>query len=357
MRSCLLLVGCWSALAAAAPRSKSAPPPPPPATKPKPAAVDLNRPTAVLMAELKAHYRALEYDAVIPLGDAVLAREDLAVEDRREALQLYGTAKAIVEDPVEAERPFRTLLRSWPDYDLPADTPPKILGVFRKVQSEERALAAQLREVERGKIVASLKLLGEPPDHAKGGRPLSLSFRLRDPTGAVETVRLNYKKRGEASFSSLALKRDDAGNWSGQLAADYTASENGFTLDYNVETLDAHGPLLSLGSSDQPKQIQVEAGSLAPLKPPPVPRGLWFVSLGLTAALGAGELAVKLSLDATQADYQRRAGIPGYAGSDLVRRQSQGQTLALSTTAGLIALSVFAALTAVLAPFTNWSNE
>jgi hypothetical protein len=319
--------------------------------------VDTSRPTPELMEELRTRYRALEYDAVIPLGDAVLARDDLKVDDRRDALRLYGTAKAIVEDPIEAERPFRTLLRSWPDFDLPNDTPPKILAVFRKVQSEERALAAQLREVERSKIVAGLKLLGEPPDRAKGGKPLSLSFRLRDPTGAVETVRLNYRRHGEASFSSLALKRDEVGNWSGQLPAEFTASPDGFALEYDVETLDASGPLLSLGSAATPKQIQVEAGALVTAKPPPVPRSLWFVSFALTAALGAGELALKLSLDATQADYARRSSLPDYPGTDLVRREGQGRSLATFTTAGLIALSIAAALCAALAPFTNWSNE
>ena len=45
--------------------------------------------------------------------------------------------------PVDAEGPFRLLLRLNPGFVLPAQTTPKIVAVFRKVEAEERAIFEQ----------------------------------------------------------------------------------------------------------------------------------------------------------------------------------------------------------------------
>ena len=48
--------------------------------------------------------------------------------------------------------------------DMPAETPPKILSVFRKVQVEERAIVNQMHELERARIVRELKIDPDVPD-------------------------------------------------------------------------------------------------------------------------------------------------------------------------------------------------
>lgn len=204
-----------------------------------------------------------------PLAEQVLARPDLTLDQKLEAYRLLGSAKAIVEDPAEAEKPFRLLLRARADFDLSAETPPKILAVFRKVQSEERALADQLREVERDRIISGLKLLGEPPNTARGGRPLPLSFRLRDPTSAVEVVRVPYRRQGTPAFSTLALERSAEGDWRGLIPAEFTSDEKGFQMEYYVETADTRGPLLRLGTEKAPLNLTVSAGTIAQARPPP----------------------------------------------------------------------------------------
>ncbi len=329
-----------------------------PATKApeKGAPADLKLMTPALLARAQELYSSLEYDQVIPLSDALLARNDLTIDQRLEAYRLQGCAKAIVEDPVDAEKPFRLLLRVRPDYDLPNDTTPKILSVFRKVQNEEQALAKQLREVDRSRIIANLRLIGDPPKEFKGGRPLHFSFRLKDPTGAVEAIRLPYRRQGQKVFSSLALERNEAGDWRGAIPGEFTADQTGFTLEYYVETADADGPLLSVGTLLVPKTLPVLPGELFTERPKPVSRNLFIVSAVSTGALGiaAGLLAVFFNV--SQANYRTMA--QGQVdGAKLVAAAKSGDNLALATNVVMITGGAALLTTIVLSTLTNFSPE
>jgi hypothetical protein len=308
------------------------------------------------LQRLTALYDSLEYDQVTTLAEQLLAREDLTLDQRLEAYRLLGSAKAIVEDPIDAEQPFRLLLRARADYELPATTPPKILGVFRKVQSEERALASQLHEVERARVIANLKLLGEPPQRVKGGLPLKFSFRLRDPTSAVEAVRVPYRRAGQKVFSALALDRSDEGDWRGAIPGDVLADEKGFVLEYFIETTDAHGPLLSLGTEARPRNLQVEAGLVPTARFKPVHRGVFWTSTGLTIALGLASGALGVSLVDTQAAYQRFvARAPTVVGSSRNDLVAKGNLLADFTNAAWISAASMAVVTLLLLPFTDFA--
>jgi hypothetical protein len=226
------------------------------------------------------------------------------------------------------------------------------------VQSEERALAAQLEEVERSRIVAGLKLLDPPPDAAQGGKPLPFSFRLRDPTGAVESVHVPYRRAGQPSYSSLALARSQEGDWRGAIPGEFTSDEKGFQLEYYVETIDAKGPLLQVGTARNPRVIPVSAGQFSTVRPPPLPRGLFFTSLAVTAAVGAATAGVGIAYQNTQADYTRLATSAGpIEGASLMQLRARGETLGTATTALLISTGATALLTALLTPFTNWKGE
>ncbi len=317
---------------------------------------DLKLPTTALLAKTQELYTSLEYDQVIPLSTALLARSDLTIDQRLEAYRLQGCAKAIVEDPVDAEKPFRLLLRARPDYDLPNDTTPKILSVFRKVQTEEQALAKQLREVDRSRIIANLRLLGEPPSEFKGGRPLKFSFRLKDPTGAVEAIRLPYRRTGQKVFSSLALERNEAGDWRGAVPGEFTADETGFALEYYVETADADGPLLSLGTALSPKTITILAGTLFTERPKPVPRGVFIASASVTGVLGVAAGVLAILFNTTQSNYRSLAQ-GQVEGAVLVSTARQGEVLATATNATLIACGAGLLTTIVLSTLTNFSPE
>jgi hypothetical protein len=320
-----------------------------------------DEPTADVLKRARSLYDALEYDKVLPLVEAALAREGVPIEQRLDAYQLQGSAQAIVGDPIEAEKPFRLLLRARPDFNMPASTPPKILAVFRKVQAEENTIREETNKALRKSLVGSMAILGDDPVDREGGLPLVFRYRVRDPNSALEGARVQYRRAGEPSYSSLALKRDEEGEWRGAIPGEWTANDDGFTLEFYVETFDATGPLVLHGAPSEPLNATITPGTADRAPPPPLP--LWSF-LGTSATAGvvavAGGVFTGLTV-AASLDYQRQLtdsidGDPAI-GRELKSLENLGNTLmitqfALYGVAGAIALGA-----GVMAPFTNWSGE
>lgn len=357
---CALLL---AAVVQAAPKKKAAPPPAPVSTPeaaaPTPAAPlpAPARTAAEALAQLDSLYKTLEYAAVIPLAEQVLARSDLSSDQRLEAYRLQGSAKAIVEDPVDAERPFRLLLRARPDYDMPAETPPKILAVFRKVQSEEKALASQLRGVERSRLIAALRLSGEPAKEAQGGRPIRFNYRVRDTAGVVETVKVQFRRAGQKAFSSLALERSEDGEWRGVIPGEFTADDKGFTLEYLTETADREGVLLAAGSQAQPLTIEVAAGQVPVQAFKPVSKPVFFATVGLTAAVGAAAGVLGFLYNREQSAFDRAVATAGANGADLVSQIARGEGYAMATNVLMVSTAVLLAASLILLPLTRFFED
>lgn len=344
--------------ASAAPRKKTVPAPAATSAAPGPSVPDVSTLTAVqALAQLEELYRALEYEQVIPVAAAVLTRTDLTEQQRLEAYRLQGSARAIVEDPVDAERPFRLLLRARPDYDLPAETPPKILAVFRKVQSEEKALTSQLREVERKRVVANLRLSGEPASQAQGGRPVVFAYRVRDTAGVVESVRVLYRREGQRAFSALALERAESGEWRGLIPGEFTADEKGFVLEYVTETADREGPLLVAGSEASPQRITVAPGQVPVKSFKPIPQPLFWSSVGLTGAAGVATGVLAGLFWQEQSAFTRAVSAPQVQGAELVAQINRGQTWATATNVLLVSTAVALAATLILLPLTRFFDD
>ncbi|MBI5548581.1 MAG: hypothetical protein HY901_32255 [Deltaproteobacteria bacterium] len=241
-----------------------------------------------LVSAAQTLYDDLEYEQVATTAKAALERRDLTPDQRLKIFELQACALAIAGDPLAAEAPFRFILRSNPSYDLPASSPPQILRVLRKVQIEERALAEQLREQQRRALLQTLHIEGEVGPQVPGGEPLDLSFRLRDPRGAVGSLKVGYRRRGESDFSALALQRQQDGIWKGSIPAAWTASPAGFDLEYYLTTTSAEGEsLLQRGSPEEPLSSRVEPGAVRDATP--FYKTVWFWTLtGLAAAAVAG---------------------------------------------------------------------
>lgn len=352
-----------AALALGAPKKKAAPVTPSPVVAPAtvstPAtpAPSMARTAAEALAQLDSLYKTLEYAAVIPLAEQVLARSDLSPDQRLEAYRLQGSAKAIVEDPVDAERPFRLLLRARPEYDMPAETPPKILAVFRKVQSEERALASQLRGVERSRLIAALRLSGEPAKEAQGGRPIRFAYRVRDTAGVVETVKVQFRRAGQKAFSSLALERSEEGEWRGVIPGEFTADEKGFTLEYLTETADREGVLLAAGSQAQPLTIEVSAGQVPVQAFKPISKPVFFTTVGLTAAAGVASGVLGFLYNREQSAFDRAVATPGANGAVLVPQIARGEAYAMATNVLMVSTAVLLAASLILLPLTRFFED
>ncbi len=269
------------------------------------AAAPAPKSAAQLLAEARAAFEGLEYDRVVPLAKQILTRDPLDIEQRLDAYLLLGSSLAIIGDTIDAEKPFRFLLRGRPDFEMSADTSPKILAVFRKVQVEERAIASQMKELERKRIVHELALIGGPPAKVQGGEAVVFGFTLRDPFAVVAEVKVQYRKRSEKSYSSLALKRDDRGGWTGEIPGAWTANANGFVLEWFLTSSDGRAmELLTRGTSDAPESLIVGPGTVPEISEPFYQTAWFWAAAGLVAVAGgaAGYYAYSKSSELPKTD-------------------------------------------------------
>jgi len=352
--------------------TEEAPPPPPPpvpaaaaAPTPAPAAAKTatdafaGEPTEALLTRTRDLYEALEYDKVLPLANAVLAREDLTPDQKLDAYLLQGNSLAIIGDAIEAEKSYRLLLRGRPDFDLPGDTPPKILAVFRKVQVEENTIREQLHAMQRERIRNSLELIGKHPGEAMGGYPLAFAYRLRDPNSAVEVIRIQYRRQGEGTYSSLALRRDDEGVWRGAIPGEWTSNEEGFKLEFFLQTTDKEGPLLTDGDTKAPIAIDVSAGTVDRATPPPLPLWAFVATASSAAAVGVAAASTGIAEMVVQQQYRDYANLgltETIEGDKLMDIGSTGDALAVTTNILLVATGMVALAAGVMVPFTNWTG-
>jgi hypothetical protein len=317
--------------------------------------------TEALLKLAQEQYDNLEYDLVIAPATEVISRPDVSLETKLDAYLLLGSALSIVGDPIDAEKPFRLLLRGRPDYDLPSDTPPKILAVFRKVQVEEKAIAEQLFNLRRNRIIKNLKLTGDHPIESQGGYPLVFIYTLIDPNRDVDAIEVKYRKLGEKNFSALALKVNAAGEWIGAIPGDYTSSENGFVLEYSIETLDANGPLLVIGNAPKFRTVKINPGTTERAAPPPLPlwgilsaSGVATLMTSVMAASGATLLYFNYQLNQL-AEQANNGGIINGADYQAVRENATLSQIAFWSTMGVSAFGW--TIAAVMIPFTNWTGE
>ena len=366
----MLCIGSGLATDAHAAGAKNRSAPPPPASEPVPASmpaagkkaapVSADEAIEALLKRARECYDGLDYDQVIPFASAVLARSDPTPDQRLDAYLLQGSALAIVGDSIEAEKSFRPLLRGRPDFDLPLQTPPKIVAIFRKVQAEERTINDQLKALQREHIRGGLTLTGAHPAPATGGYPIAFNYRLRDPGNAVEEMRIHYRRQGEVSYSSLALKHDAEGAWRGAIPGGWTSSDKPYTLEFFVVTADREGPLLAVGSDRQPRQVPVAAGTVEQTKPPPLALWTFWVAAGLSAttlAAASGSAVATLIAQQDYRDYVAQGLQRPIDGAILNQKASVGQALATATNVLWIASAVGVIGTGVMTPFVNWSGH
>jgi hypothetical protein len=230
-----------------------------------------------LLERARTEMADLEPARALPLTEQVLARAGITHEQRVEAYRLQAYALVVMGRTIDAESPFRLLLRVDPTFDLSTNTAPKILAVFRKVQVEEQRLAEQYRELERQRIVQSLELNPRNPADPVGGVALEFGYELTDPESAVEQIRLNYRRRGEPEFASVPLERTADNLWSGAIPGEWTVNDEGLDLEYFVATFRRDRmALLALGSAEAPLAMSVAPGELVG---DPWYESVWFWSI------------------------------------------------------------------------------
>jgi hypothetical protein len=186
---------------------------------------------------------------------------------------------------------------------MPAsDTAPKILRIFRSVKVEEERMRRETAALERQRLVASLRLSDDHVANAAGGEPISFSYALRDPRGAVSSMRVLYRRRGTPDFSSLALRLGAHGRWTGEIPGAWTENDSGFALEYAVAVADSDGDTLLRvpPRAEAPFVVDVEPGSVGD-RVPITRKPLFWVAIG-AVVVGAAATGVVL--------YSQRSSLP-----------------------------------------------
>jgi hypothetical protein len=232
--------------------------------------------------------------------------------------------------------------------------------VFRKVQVEEKAILDEFAAIQRQRLADTLKLSGEPPTEARGGRALRFEYRLRDPQGAVDSVRVQYRRKGEGEFTSLPLKRGDDGQWSGRIPGEWSASETGFVLEYVVVAGDEKGTLVSIGTPAGPQALDIAAGQVDK-NARPVPAWGFWTAAGATGVVGLTAGALAATTAWLNADYHRQLEESSAAapadGAALKRQADLGNTVMVAQFVGWGVTGLGVVVAGLLAPFTNWTGE
>ena len=178
---------------------------------------------------------------VLPYVEAALKQGNLTPDQKLQAYLLQAQSLAITGDPADAERPFRLLLRVQPDFNLPEDTPPKITGVFARVQSEENAIRDQVYRLARARKIEKVTINGDAPAQGKGGTPVWFEFSLTDPDESVTAMKVGYRRLGEGEYATLALKKKTAvptkGSYRPTGRKVKQTSKWSFTLRHKIETV------------------------------------------------------------------------------------------------------------------------
>lgn len=307
-------------------------------------------PRPALLARLQQQLAALEYRDADALSAALLAREDLTLDERIDTQLARGRVLAIIADPTDAEPMFRLVLRARPAFDLPDDTPPRVLAVFRKVQVEERRAADQLRAVERARRIAGLALRYREPTEVRGGQPLLVELRLRDDTGAAERLRMGWRV-GTGEFATLPLSRRPDGAWAGTLSASDTVNQQGAKLDYFFEVADPAGVLLSDGNAGKPHQLTLLPGQVK-VTPPISSRAFALIAGGTgVLAIASGVLWLVVGLEARAFHAPQTVTTEQFLAA-----QSEGK--ALSAVAVTVSVTALVGLVATLvsAPLTDFGG-
>jgi hypothetical protein len=228
-----------------------------------------------LLAQAKALFEDMEYDAVIPQAEKIIAHPKSTTHEKLDAYLLMGSSLVIVGNQVDAEIPFRSVLRISPNHSLPSNESPKILSVFNMVKQEEQAIFDQTRAMELSMLLQQMSIIGSVEQNQNGGIPLEFSYRIRDPRGMVDHFQVNYRRQGEKSYSSLALSQDNSGDWLGAVTGEWTENDDGFVMEYQLVTTDSLGEkLISMGTQGAPLNIEMAPGTVAGAVP--LYEKVWF---------------------------------------------------------------------------------
>lgn len=203
-----------------------------------------------------------ELEECVRLNEALLTNPSLDSQKRAAAYQRLASAYAAMEDVAQSSRYWRLLLRLQPDMELPDETSPKILMVFRSVQVEEKRLREELEAERQRQTIERIGLELDVPEEHQGGFPLAIRAELVDPDGGVKSAWLRHRTPGQGEFAALPLARS-GGHLQAEFPAAFTAGNQARDLELFVELRGGDGKVLkTVPPRDEPARVHMLAGDV-----------------------------------------------------------------------------------------------
>lgn len=212
--------------------------------------------------------------------------------DLAEVYRLKAFVDAVNNERERCHRDFEIFLALNPEYEIPADTPPKIRNCFE----DAKAVPPSRRE---------LGLQHEVPPEVQPNAPVSIRVRVTDPLRLVDQVKVFFRREGVRVFTVVSARSDD--NLSIVIPALAVPPDaQGYKIEYLVRTVDRwDGVLSEEGSVKKPLTFAVAPGSDGG-----GPLGKWWfwtavgvsaVAIGVVTALVVGSSADTVTLTISEA--------------------------------------------------------
>lgn len=168
--------------------------------------------------------------------------------DLAEVYRLKAFVDAVNNEKERCHRDFEIFLALNPEYEIPADTPPKIKKCF----DDAKAVAPARRE---------LGLSHEVPPDVLPNAPVSIKVKVTDPLRLVDQVKVFFRREGVKVFTVVSARSDD--NLSIVIPALAVPPDAaGYKMEYIVRTVDRwDGVLSELGTPKKPLSFAVQPGS------------------------------------------------------------------------------------------------
>lgn len=212
--------------------------------------------------------------------------------DLAEVYRLKAFVDAVNNERERCHRDFEIFLALNPEYEIPADTPPKIRNCFE----DAKAVPPARRE---------LGLQHEVPPEVQPNAPVSIKVRVTDPLRLVDQVKVFFRREGVKVFTVVSARSDD--NLSIVIPALAVSPDaQGYKMEYLVRTVDRwDGVLSEEGSVKKPLTFVVAPGSTGDT----VLGKWWFwtavgvgaVAIGVATALLVGSNADTVTLTVSEA--------------------------------------------------------
>ena len=219
------------------------------------------------LVQMRALFDALECEKVIALAAGIEADPSASVDEKREARFRDGYCLVIVGNVDDAGAVFRELVHEDLDAPPPFAMEQRVKYLYDAAREAERKSRDDAVSVARAEARARVALVVDDPKDLTGGARAIFAVHLIDPDLLVKSMRIDFKKAGDAELYGLPVVRQADGTGRGEIPGTYTRSALvDARLLWFITASDERGDrVASAGTREHPRELFVKQGSAVAL--------------------------------------------------------------------------------------------